>query len=163
MVVSAMLLAGTADAQELPKPAVEISAGWAGFVDESLVNHLVLGGAARVHLTPRLSIGPELTYMIGPGEDHDIFLLGNVFFDFAWPRTSGALRVSPFVVAGGGLFQHRSRFSRGAFTHNALTFVGGGGLRVSVTDRLYVSPDVRIGLEDLHMRATVTVGVRLGR
>ena len=91
-----MLLGGAGQAQELPRPAVEAGTGWAGFVDESLIDHSTFGGAAR-----------------------------------------------------------RSH------TYNNFTFVGGGGVRVSVTERVYIAPDFRIGLEDLHVRTTVTVGVRI--
>jgi len=69
-----MLLGGAVQAQELPRPAVEAGAGWAGFVDESLIDHSTFGGAARIHLTPRVSVGPELTYMFGPRHDRDIYL-----------------------------------------------------------------------------------------
>jgi hypothetical protein len=100
--------------------------------------------------------------MIGPGEDRDTYLLGNLFFDFLSPHARRPPRASPFDVAGGGLFRHRDRFFSGPFTHSSGTFVGGAGVRLSVTDRVYIAPDVRIGLEDLHMRATVNIGVRLG-
>lgn len=156
------LLSSAAAAQELPGPAVEIGAGWAAFVDESPVNHSVFSGAARFHLTPRVSLGPELSSMIGPGEDRDTLLLGNIYFDFLPPVDGRPPRVSPLVVAGGGLFQHRNRFRTSTSTHNGGTFAGGAGVRISVTDRFYVAPDVRIGVEDLHMRATVSAGIRLG-
>ena len=42
-----MLLGGAGQAQELPRPAVEAGTGWAGFVDESLIDHSTFGGAAR--------------------------------------------------------------------------------------------------------------------
>lgn len=160
--MSAVLMARPIAAQELPRPAVEVGAGWAGFVDESPVDHSTFGTAARVHLTPRVAVGPELTYMIGPGHDRDIYLLGNIFFEFLPTRTSLTPRAVPFVVAGGGLFQHRDRFVTRTRTYNNGTFVGGGGVRIAMTARVYVAPDFRIGLEDLHMRATVNVGVRLG-
>ena len=156
-----LLHAGVAGAQGRPAPAVEVLGGWAGFADEGLINHSVLGGAARVHLTPRVSVGPEVTYMVGPGTDSDTFLLGNVFFDFRAPRGGRPPAVTPFVVAGAGLFQHRMRFAAETFTHTSVGVAVGGGVRVSASDRVYIAPDVRLGGEDPHLRATLTVGVRL--
>ena len=157
---AAMLLARTAGAQGLRKGSVEAGGGWAGFVDESLINHTAIGGAAYLHLTPRLRVGPELTYMTGPGSDRDLYLLGNVVFEFLGSSGGREPRVSPFLIAGAGLFQHRDQPFVG--TYNSFTFVGGTGVRVMVTDRVYVAPDIRIGVEDLHLRATVNVGLRLG-
>ena len=158
-----LLHAGGAAAQARPAPAVEVLGGWAGFADEGLINHAVLGGAVRVHLTPRVSVGPEVTYMVGPGTDRDTFLLGNVFFDFRAPRGGRPPSVTPFVVAGAGFFQNRMRFAAETFRHNSVGVAVGGGVRVSASERLYIAPDVRLGGEDPHLRVTVTVGVLLAR
>ena len=40
----------------------------------------LFGGAGRVYLTPRLSVGSEITYMRGLREDCDWFFLGNLTF-----------------------------------------------------------------------------------
>ena len=152
--------ANAAGAQSRPPVAVEGLAGWAGFVDESFINHGAVGGAARVHLTPRISVGPEITYMVGPGNDRDVFVLGNLIFDFVAPAPGRPTRVSPFLIAGAGLFRHSDGFGTRTFTSNSGTFVGGGGVRAFVTDRVYVAPDVRIAAEDLHLRLTVSVGVK---
>jgi hypothetical protein len=153
--------AEVADAQARPAPAVEGLAGWGAFVDESLVDHFAIGGAARVHLSPRVSFGPEVTYMLGPGNDRDLFVLGNMIVELGALQQGRPARVSPFVIVGAGLFRHSNRFGSSTVTSNSGTFIGGAGVRAFVTDRVYVAPDVRIAVEDLHLRLIVTVGVKL--
>lgn len=157
-----LLPAGDGTAQERRAAAIETSAGWAAFADESLIHHTALGLGLRVPLTVRISAGPELAWMIGPRSDRDLFLLGNVYFDFRRPAGGRPPVVTPFVVAGAGLFQHRNRFGRDLATHSSLGIAAGGGVRVTVTDHVYVAPDVRLGGEDPHLRATVTIGIRIG-
>jgi len=102
-------------------------------------------------------------YMAGPGMDRDLFVTGNVTYDFVGPRRAGRRDlVVPYVVAGGGFFRHTDRFgSRGsAATESAVT--GGGGARIWVSDRVYIGGEARFGWEP-HTRYTATVGVRLGR
>jgi hypothetical protein len=141
-----------------PAPAVEFLAGYAGFADDATIDHAIAGTAVRFHLTPRLAVGPELVYMWGPGSDRDLYLTGNLTFDILPPRSGRPARVSPFLVAGGGFFQHSDRFGssyEGAFT-------AGGGARAWIGERVYAVADVRIGWE-LHARANGGVGIRLGR
>jgi hypothetical protein len=135
-----------------PLSAVEFTAGYAGFVDEETIDHTVLGGALRVHLTPLISVGPELQYMIGPGDERDLILTGNVTIDVL------RRRVTPFVVFGGGLFHHSGEF--GSSTEGS--FTAGPGVRGWLNDRVYVASELRLGWE-LHYRITGTVGVALGR
>jgi hypothetical protein len=142
--------AQTVDAR--PAPAVELTGGYSLFVDDSPIHHGVVGGAMRVHLLPRISAGPEVQYMIGPGDDRDLILTGNLTLDVLPPDRP----VTPFFVVGAGLFHHSDRFgssSEGAFT-------AGAGVRAWLNDRLYVAGEVRIGWE-LHLRSTATVGIAL--
>src|SRR5690606_25043396 len=69
----------------LPAPAFEITGGYAGFLDDDTVDHGLVGGALRVHLLPRVSIGPEIQYMIGPRSDRDLIVTGNVTLDVLPP------------------------------------------------------------------------------
>ena len=55
-----------------PPAAAELTAGYAGFVDDAMIDHGVIAGALRFHLLPRISVGPEVQYMIGPGDDRDV-------------------------------------------------------------------------------------------
>jgi hypothetical protein len=145
-------------AQERPRPVIDLSGGWAGFPDESTIGHSMGGGSARFYLTPRLSVGPELVYMIGPGTDRDLFVTGNVIYEWPMLVSGRSPRVMPFVLASGGYMRHRNRF--GAFVAHTGAVVGGGGVRVRITDRVSAGPDLRFGLE-LHLRVggTVTIGI----
>jgi Outer membrane protein beta-barrel domain len=154
----ATVFAAPAAAQDRPAPAVDVSTGWAGFVDDATIHHWVFGGGARFYVTPRLSIGPELVYMIGPDDDRDLIVTGNVIFDFLKPSGGRPRRVTPYVLGGGGFFQHRDRFATGTFTSTEGAFTVGGGVRAFITDRVYVAPEVRFGWEP-HFRAGVTVGL----
>jgi hypothetical protein len=150
-------LSPSAFAQGQRAAAVEGFAGYAGFVDDYMIPHAAFGGAARWYLLPRVAVGPELVYMIGPGEDRDRVLTGNVTFDFlAGPRAA-----TPFLVAGGGIFSHTSKFGDLSVTSAEGSFTAGGGVRIAVGDRLYVAPEFRIGWEP-HFRVSVAVGWRLG-
>jgi hypothetical protein len=158
------LSAGNADAQSAdarPAPALELLAGYAGFVDDATIDHLILGTAARFHLTPRLAIGPELVYMRGPASDRDWFLTGNLTFDVLTPRNGRPRRVSPFLVGGGGFMQHNDRFGDRTFTSYEGAFTAGGGVRAWITDRVYALADVRFGWE-LHGRLNGGIGIGLG-
>lgn len=150
-------LATSAFAQGRRTAAAEGFAGYAGFLDNSTISHSVLGAAARWYLLPRVAIGPELVYFKGPGDDRDVVLTGNVTFDFL----AGTRAVTPFLVAGGGIFRHSGKFGGQSFSGTEGSFTGGGGVRVSIGDRLYVAPEFRIGWEP-HVRFSVAVGWRLG-
>ena len=158
-----LLVAHPAAAQERRPLTLDVSTGWAGFIDESAINHAVVSGGLRFSLTPRLSVGPEVTYTRGPGDDRDLFVLGNLFFDLLKANGRRPPPVSPFLVAGGGLFQFRNRYSGRSFTSSSPTFAGGAGVRVAIGDRISVAPEFRVGVEDVHIRAGVTVGIGLGR
>jgi hypothetical protein len=161
-----LILAAPAPAQSglasRPPAAVEAFAGYAGFVDESLIEHAVLGTSARIYLTPRIALGPELAYMRGPGADRDLFLTGNLTFDLLSPRQGRPRRVSPFLVAGGGFMRHSDSFGAGTFSSSEGAVTGGGGVRVRLNDRAYAVADFRVGWEP-HVRVTGGIGVSLGR
>lgn len=157
-----VLAAGTAAAQTgRPAPSLEIHGGYAAFVDESPINHGLLGAAYRFHLSPRVSVGPEFIYMVGPGEDRDIFLTGDVWFDFLTPSPSRVDRVVPYLVGGGGIMFHRNfLYNEGAkWFAREPAFSGGLGVRFAIGDKWYVAPEARIGWE-AHLRFSAAVGRR---
>lgn len=59
-------LTSPAAAQSRPAPAVELTGGWAGFVDNATIDHAVLGVAVRWRVSRRISVGPEVVYMLIP-------------------------------------------------------------------------------------------------
>jgi len=156
-----LLTAGSALAQSTdarPAPALEFLAGYAGFADDATIDHGIVGAAGRVYLTPRLAVGPEFVYMRGPGSDRDLFLTGNLTFDVLPPRFGRPRRVTPFLVAGGGFFQHSDRFGAFDFTSYEGAFTAGGGVRGWVTRRVYALADFRLGWE-LHARINAGIGI----
>ena len=167
-VVLALLVAGClvfgarAFAQPGAAPAVEVTGGYAGFVDDATIGHGLFGASARWSVTPRVSLGPEVVYMVGPRSDRDLFVTGNVTWDLMASGGPRAGLVVPYVVAGAGFFRHFDRFGALSFASNEGTFTAGGGARVWVTPRIYVGGEARFGWE-LHTRVAGTVGVQLGR
>ena len=166
LVCGLALLTGEGWAQEAPAarpaPVAEGSVGWAGFGDEGIIHHATFGGTARVYLTRRLSIGPELIYAVGPDSDRDLFLTGNLTVDLLAPTAAKPRRTTPYVVIGGGLFRHSDQFVGETFSSNEGAFTAGVGVRAWMTDRVYVAIDARAGWEP-HVRVAATVGVAIGK
>ena len=161
--LAVLLMAAVAQAQEgqRPTPVAEFTAGSYVFPDD-LVREGFVGGSVRFHLLPRLSIGPEVAYVFGSNHSH-LVATGNVTFDFIGPVAGRAPAVTPYVVAGGGLFSSRQpTFSIGPTTHNEGAFTAGGGVRARVGERMYVGGEARLGWE-AHLRVNAVVGVRLGK
>jgi hypothetical protein len=146
-----LFLAGTANAQK-PAPEVRITGGWAGFIDEDWIDHGVVGGAFRYYLTRRISLEPEILYMIGPGTDRDITAIPHISYDF---RPGKPLR--PYIIGGAGLLRHSQKFGNTTFTSSEWTANFGTGVRIPLTPRLFVAPEFRIGFEPT-MRITGVFG-----
>lgn len=140
-------------AQEVPsRLAVDLSGGYASFVDEAPIHHGTVGGGVRWRLTPRLSVGPEFVFMKGPAGDRDVFVTGKLIVDFL-PRRL----VSPYVVADGGAMLHADQFYNGSYWSREGAISGGGGVRIDVSPRVSISPEFRIGWEPhLRLGAVVT-------
>jgi hypothetical protein len=154
------LAAGPASAQERPAPVAEVHGGTLLFADDSVVKENFIGGAGRFYVQPRVSIGPEIAYISGRRHSH-LMLTANLTFDLLSPVNGQPRRVTPFVVAGGGLFQTREQFPGEIFTHTEGAFTAGGGVRARVGSVVTVGGEARIGWE-LHLRFSALVGVRLG-
>lgn len=151
--LAGVLLAGEASAQGARGVAVEGHGGWAGYVDDATIEHVVIGASARLPIGERLSVGPEVVFTKGPGEQRNLFLLGSIWFDLV--GTTPETGVVPYVVAGGGYQRQRDAV---AFTSGEGSFTAGGGARVHLAERVYVGGDVRVGWE-LHLRLAAHVGV----
>jgi hypothetical protein len=128
------------------------SGGWIGFADDSMINHGLVGVSMRIRLTERLGIEPELSYLVGPGEDRDIVLMPVVSYEF------GNGRVKPYVLGGAGALWHRDRFLR-AFTLDFIHASGGFGVRTQVHERWSISPEFRLGIYP-HLQFKVAVGYK---
>ena len=146
------------EAQEMPRGAVEFSAGWIGFADDGIVSETPIGGAVRWHLSPRVSVGPEILWIDGSNHSH-LALTGNVTFDLLGPTNGHPARVTPFIVLGAGMFQTSESFVNDDFTSTEGAFTAGGGIRATPTDRITVGVDARVGWET-HIRVSGFIGVR---
>lgn len=143
-----------------PAPVAEVAAGWSGFADESIVRHALGGIAARYYLTPRLSLGPELQYMIGPGDDRDLVGTVNLVVDFLKPTLDRPRRTTPYLLVGGGFFRHTDRFFTENYSTTEWAYTIGLGARTWVSERVFVGGDARLGWEP-HFRIAGTVGIAL--
>jgi len=148
--------AAAQDQRRSTNGAVEGIIGHAVFADDSPIHHAVFGVAAPLRVTDRLAVGPEVVRMIGPGDDRDWILAGAVWWDFISPGPLRPGRIVPFVSGGFGLLSHGDRFG----THNNGYYGGGGGVRVHLTDRLYIAPEVLFASE-LHLRTVARIGYHI--
>ena len=154
-------MADLSTAQDRPGLAAELAAGWVGFADDGIVSESLVGGAARWYLLPRVSVGPELVYISGPHHSH-LVLTGNVTWDVLAPTNRRPRRVTPFLVAGGGVFQTREHLFNGTYMSSEGAFTAGGGMRALVADRVTLGFDLRVGWEP-HIRINGLIGLQLGR
>lgn len=148
-----LILPSVSHAQDR-RAAIEGLAGYAAFLDESPIEHFTAGLSWQWRLSPRVTVGPEFVFMRGPGSDRDLFFTGKIVVEAA-----PAARASLYIVADGGLMLFHSDFLMDSFwvKEGAVSF--GSGVRIRLTDRLYISPEVRIGWEP-HVRGTIVVGWR---
>ncbi len=139
---------------------MEFAAGWVGFADDGIVSESLVGGAARWYVLRRISIGPELAYIHGANHSH-LALTGDVMWDvLAPPNRTG--RFTPFLVAGGGVFQTREHFFNGTYTSSEGAFTAGGGVRALVGERVTLGLEMPVGWEP-HIRINGVVGLQLWR
>ena len=118
-------------------------------------------GAARLYLVPRVSVGPEVVYLGGDNHNH-LMVTGNVTLDILGPANGRPRPLTPFLVAGGGLFQTRESFFGGSVTSREGAFTAGGGVRALVGDRVSIGLDARVGWE-LHLRLSGTIALQIAR
>jgi hypothetical protein len=124
-------MAGLAAAQDRPGPAAEFEAGWVGFADDGVISESPVGGAVRLYLRPRLSVGPEVVYIHGDNHSH-LMVTGNATWDLLAPTNGRPPSITPFFGVGGGVFQTRETFFSGTFTSSEGAFTVGGGVRAVV-------------------------------
>ena len=157
-VVVILSVSAPSSAQERPVVA-DGTVGYTGLVDDVTDHFLTIGGALRVYLTPRVSVGPEFVFMSGSESirDRALMLTGNVVFDVFPPA---ARRVTPFLVGGLGMFWSRESFASGPFWSSDPAFTVGGGVRATVAERLSLTAEYRLGWE-LHHRVTGSISVNL--
>lgn len=149
---------------ELTGPMVEArgTVGAATFGDDE-IPHGVVGGSVRVYVTRRFSVEPEVMYMRHSENDQDFIAQANVAVDLLKPTG----KFVPYAIAGLGVIRHRGTVSGLDFTtgvprqfdtsFTSWTASGGLGLKIFVTDKLFVAPEARIGREPT-LRGTFSIG-----
>jgi hypothetical protein len=127
--------------------------GYSNFLDEGPLHHLVTGGSARFFVTNRIAVEPEFLFMYRSSQDLDFHFIPNVVFEF----TKRGSRFQPYAIGGVGLQRHRELTGTGYYWSNSWTASGGIGTKIFLSDRLYVAPEFRLGLEPI-VRITASVG-----
>ena len=143
-------------AQSPATPNLTLGVGHADFLDDGRIGHTSFGVGAEWVVVPRLTLGPEVLYMVGPGDDRDTFVLGVARIGIL-PFTS---RVVPFFTIGAGLISHSDRYGSQSYRSTEGAWIGGGGVRINASSRIFIAPELTIGWEP-HIRASVSVGIRL--
>jgi hypothetical protein len=148
-----LLCCGLLPAQTAEPGQAEVRgiAGYAAFIDESFLDHVVAGGAAQFYLTRRFSVGPEVLFLHRDKFDKDLTVSANIAWDFL-----GRPRAQPYVAGHVGLLRHYGGFPGRRFATNSPEFGVGVGVKIALTRRLFVIPDFRMGTEPL-FRATVGI------
>ena len=149
--------------QQLTSPKVEGKVVFGGVVFGDDIDHKVVGGAVRVYVTKRLSIEPEYLYLRDSVNDQDHLFQPNVAWDFTDPRERGVV----YGILGVGVLHHKGRFVDNGFVTGAprvfdtsfttWTATAGAGVKIFLTKRLFVSPELRFGREPT-LRTTINVG-----
>lgn len=135
---------------ESPRAEIKATVGGAGFIDAE--SHVLVGGAVRVYVTKRFSVEPEFLYLRNGNADQDYLFNLNVAYDITDPSKRGVF----YAVGGGGVLNHRSKsFFNSSRTGGSLN--GGVGVKIFLTKRLFIAPEIRAGIEPI-LRGTVSVG-----
>jgi len=153
--------------QQLTRPKVEGKVIFGSAVFGEDLEHTLVGGSVRAYVTKRLSIEPEYLYLRRSKDDQDHLVQMNVALDLTDPTK----RFVPYGIAGAGVLHNRGRvfgsdFVTGAPFVREISFTtwtasAGGGVKIFLTNRLFVSPELRVGREPT-FRATINVGYVFG-
>ena len=135
-----------------PRAEVKANFGGATFIVDDGGGHHLVSGAVRVYVTKRFSIEPEFVYMRDGAADQDRLFSVNAAYDITDPGQRAVF----YAIAGGGVQSHRRNppfdngYTRGSWN-------AGIGVKVFITKRLFVAPELRIGVEPI-ARATIGIG-----
>jgi hypothetical protein len=131
---------------------VETAASHSTF--DSGLGHIALAGVVRVHAARRVSIGVELQRQVGDAPHPRLFPTLTATLDLREARPGAPGHIQPFLTASAGFIGHSNEFDSSGWP----AIAGGGGLRVWLSRRLYVTTSVRAGLPQ-HARVAAGVGV----
>jgi outer membrane protein with beta-barrel domain len=123
------------------------TAGALVFADDGAVTLGEFGGSVRLYFSRRWSVEPELIFakrFSSFARDSNYLLWGNVAFDFRHRDR----RVVPYWFAAPGMVHHRTSFGSFSFSTNEASFGTGAGVRFMLSDRIFVAPQLRVGVAD---------------
>lgn len=153
--------------RQLTPPKVEGKVIYGGAIFDEDLKHTLVGGAVRVYVTKRLSIEPEYLYLRRSENDQDHLGQLNVAYDFTDPTK----RVVAYAIGGAGVLHNRGRVFGSDFVtgqpfvreieFTTWTASAGAGVKIFLTQRLFVSPEFRLGREPT-VRGTINVGYVFG-
>lgn len=121
---------------------------------DSRHGHLALGGAMRIYAARRLSFGVEFQRQVGDAPSPHLFPTVTASVDLRAARPGAPGHVQPFLTASAGFIGHSNEFDSSGWP----ALAGGGGLRIWLSRRLYLTASVRAGLPR-HTRVAAGVGV----
>jgi len=149
--------------QQLTPPKVEAKVIFGSAIFGEDLEHKLVGGAVRAYVTKRFSIEPEYLYLRRTEHDQDHLGQISVAYDFTDPTK----RFVAYGIGGAGVLHNKGRvfgsdFETGVpfvreIKFTTWTVSAGAGLKIFLTDRLFVSPELRLGREPT-VRATINVG-----
>jgi hypothetical protein len=123
------------------------TAGAMVFADDGAVVEAAVGGGLRIYFSRRWSVEPEFIHArdkSGSFTDINSILWGNIAFDFRHRDR----KIVPYWYGGPGVTRHTTRFGSFSQTTVEAGFGTGGGVRFMLSDRVFVAPQVRIGIAD---------------
>ena len=123
---------------------------------DSGLGHVALGGGVRIHAARRLSFGVEVQQQMGDAPNPHLFPTITATLDLREARLGTPGHVQPFLTASAGFIGHSNEWDSSGWP----ALAGGGGLRVWLSRRLYVTTSVRAGAPQ-HLRVAAGVGVML--
>lgn len=156
--------------------AVDVRASWgyANGLDDSPPHALLGGVSATAAVSPHVRLGAELwkANLFGPyGAYRTRARLVNALMEY---ELAPGRRVNPYWLVGIGVMQHRTLYPVGHVyvpeegwvptdawrwdRQLGMMLTGGVGVRMFLTDRIFVAPEARAGLTPL-LQTTVAVGV----
>ncbi len=130
--------------------------GAAAFPDNGRHWHVLAGGSARLYVTPKFAIEPEVLYAYRDRFDKDLLFLPNLVYEFGNPDSNR--RAVPYLIGGAGLIhgiRPLNSFNEGSAS-------AGAGVKVFLNDRVFIAPEARLGWAP-NLRFTVSVGYAFGR
>lgn len=128
------------------------------YLDESFPDHWGAGSSVRFYISNRFAIEPEILYARSRWSDFvqesRLVVQPNLVYDL-----SRRGRISPYLIGGLGYERFRGIEPAPRFTDSRLTGSGGIGVKVFLSDRVFVAPQVRAPV----LQITGSIGLVLRR